>query len=392
MSTILGLLLAFLILCLAVGIHEFGHMIAAKKCGVGVVEYSIGMGPVIWHKRKGDTVYSVRLIPFGGYCAMYGEQSLEAGEKGQSDKQDEKPKKSKFHFGSKRQEQVKADYKQDWSSDQAFTNQVWWKKLIILCAGPLSNLALGILACLLLVLFLDVPTEPTIVELMEDHPAVESGIAVGDVIVGVNDRDVVTWNDYTLYLDSHPDVIKDGFTMRVRRGDTVLSIDASRREDDNLFGITVKQDPVDKTAGVVVKYVCNKVEYMFRSVFDSLAMMVRGAASVKDMTGVVGVTNAIVESTDEVVATAAEENEDAFAPLMSLLLHILGLLSVNLGILNLMPIPALDGGRIVFSLYEGIFRRKVPERVELAVNSVGMILLLTLMGYIVVQDISRIFS
>ena len=392
MSTVLGLILAFLVLCLAVGIHEFGHLIAAKKCGVGVVEYAIGMGPIIWHKRKGDTVYSVRLIPFGGYCAMYGEQSLEADTKGLPDEEGKKEKKSRFTLFAKRQEQVKADYKTDWSSDQAFTNQRWWKKFLILCAGPFSNLVLGIIACLLLVLFFHAPTEPTIIELMEDHPAMTSGIAVGDVIVGVNDRDVLTWNDYILYLDSHPDVIKDGYTLRVRRGDEILSISAIRREDDDLFGISVKQEPVEKTAGVVVKYMWNKVEYMFRSVFDSLSMLLRGVASVKDMSGVIGVTNAIVESTDEVVTAAVESNEDAFGPMMSLVLHILGLLSINLGILNLLPIPALDGGRIVFSLYEGVFRRKVPERVELVINSVGMICLLTLMGYIVIQDISRIFN
>ena len=184
----------------------------------------------------------------------------------------------------------------------------------------------------------------------------------------------------------------DGYTIRVRRDDEILSIAASKREDDDLFGIVVKQEPVEKTAGIVVKYMWNKVTYMFRSVFDSLSMLVRGAASLKDMSGVVGVTNAIVTSTDEVVTAAAEAHEDAVGPIVSLLLNILGLLSVNLGILNLLPIPALDGGRIVFSLYEGVSRRKVPERVELIVNSVGMILLLTLMGYIVIQDISRIFS
>ena len=393
MSTVLGLLGAILVLCLAIGLHEFGHMVAAKKCGVGVVEYSIGMGPIIWHKRKGDTVYSVRLIPFGGYCAMYGEQSLEADNKGQSDDSEKAPeKKKRVTRFTKRQEQVKADYKTDWSSEQAFTNQPWWKKLIILCAGPFSNLALGIIACLLLVLFFNIPTEPTIMEVMEDHPATTSGVAVGDVIVGVDDRDVLTWNDYILYLDSHPDTTKDGYTIRVRRDDEIISIAASKREDDDLFGIVVKQEPVEKTAGVVVKYMWNKVTYMFRSVFDSLSMLVRGAASLKDMSGVVGVTNAIVTSTDEVVTAAAEAHEDAVGPMMSLLLNILGLLSVNLGILNLLPIPALDGGRIVFSLYEGVFRRKVPERVELIVNSVGMILLLTLMGYIVIQDISRIFN
>lgn len=386
MTTILGLAGAILVLCIAVGLHEFGHMIAAKKCGVGVVEYAIGMGPVLWHKRKGDTVYSVRLIPFGGYCAMYGEQSIEANEKGTESLDSGKKKR----FWQKSRGEM--NYKTDWDPSQALSNQPWWKKFIVLFAGPFSNLLLGILTCLVLTLAFNTPTEPTLISIMEDHPAATSGIQVGDVIVGVDDRDVLTWNDYILYLNTHPDFIKDGYELRVRRGNDIVSIHAERNPDDDLFGITVKQEPVETSASVIIKYTWNNVKYMFMSVFDSLSMLCRGAASVKDMSGVVGLTDVIVKSTDEVVVEASEAGESAVMPLMVLLLTITSLLSINLGIMNLLPIPALDGGRIVFSLYEGIFKRKIPSKVEFAVNSVGMVALMGLMVYVVIQDIIRLFS
>ena len=386
MTTILGLIGAILVLCVAVGLHEFGHMLAAKKCGVGVIEYSIGMGPVIWHKRKGDTVYSFRLIPFGGYCAMYGEQSLEANTKGESCC--DKPKRKRFWQKSPEE----MNYKLDWQPEQALSNQVWWKKCIVLFAGPLANLLLGIVICLVLTLCFMVPAEPTVVELIEDHPAIESGLQIGDVIVGVNDRDVLTWNDYNLYINTHPDMIQDGFTLRVRRGEEVISINATRREDDQLFGMRVKQEEIPSSFGTVLQYTWNTTSYMFRSVFDSLSMLCRGAASVKDMSGVVGLTNAIVRSTDEVITESTEAGVSVIGPLISLLLTISALLSINLGIMNLLPIPALDGGRIVLSLFEGIFRKKVPTKIEFAINSIGMVFLLGLMVYIVIQDVTKLFS
>jgi regulator of sigma E protease len=231
-----------------------------------------------------------------------------------------------------------------------------------------------------------------VVELIEDHPAIDSGLQIGDVIVGVNDRDVLTWNDYNLYINTHPDMIQDGFTLRVRRGEEVISINATRREDDQLFGMRVKQEEIPSSFGTVLQYTWNTTSYMFRSVFDSLSMLCRGAASVKDMSGVVGLTNAIVRSTDEVITESTEAGVSVIGPLISLLLTISALLSINLGIMNLLPIPALDGGRIVLSLFEGIFRKKVPTKIEFAINSVGMIFLLGLMVYIVIQDVTKLFS
>ncbi len=387
MTTLIGLVGAILVLAIAVGIHEFGHMLAAKRCGVGVIEYSIGLGPVIWHKRKGDTVYSVRIIPFGGYCAMYGEQSLEANDKGEAEIEQKPAKKHWF-----RKTPQELEYKTDWAPEQALTNQVWWKKFIVLAAGPFCNLLLGVIGCLLLTLLFQVPSEPTIVSLMDDHPAITSGIQVDDVIVGVEDRDVLTWKDYVLYLDTHPDITKDGYEMRVRRGDEIISIHATRREDDNYFGITIKQTEVPSSFGTIIKYTWNNVTYMFRSVFDSLGMLARGAASVKDMSGVVGVANMIVTGTEEAATEATEAGESAVTAVLSLLCTILAILSINLGIMNLLPIPALDGGRIVLSLVEGVSGRRVPTKVEYAINSIGMVLLMGFMVYIVFQDIMRIFG
>jgi regulator of sigma E protease len=154
----------------------------------------------------------------------------------------------------------------------------------------------------------------------------------------------------------------------------------------------VKQEEIPSSFGTVLQYTWNTTGYMFRSVFDSLAMLFRGAASLKDMSGVVGLTNAIVKSTDEVITESTEAGVSAIGPLISLLLTISALLSINLGIMNLLPIPALDGGRIVLSLFEGIFRKQVPAKIELAINGIGMVFLIGLMVYIVIQDVTRLFS
>lgn len=364
MGYVLGILAALFVFSTVVSLHELGHMLAAKACGVGVVEYSIGLGPVLYTKRFKETVFSVRAIPFGGYCAMVGEESLEASGK------DSKPQKLA---------RKSLDFKTDWQPNQRLTSKKWWQKILIYVAGPAMNIVVGVLAALLLVLSGNIAVNPTVDAIKEGYPAASSGIQVGDVLVGVNDRDTLTWSDYMEYMSTHPAETKNGYDIRVRRGEKIFTIHADVSEDDELFGISVKNDKLQVTPSNVMLYTKNQTVYMFRSVFDSLRMLIRGDARLSDLTGVVGMTAMIAEEVDDATKTGTS----VFAYIM----FILSFISVNLCIMNMLPLPALDGGRTVLAIIEAIIRRPIPERVELAVNSIGMIFLLLLLGWTMVHDL-----
>ena len=196
MTYFIGVIVAILVLLTVISLHELGHMLIAKLFGVGVVEYAIGMGPALFSKRFKDTVYSVRLVPFGGYCAMYGEESMEAGDKGVSEEEKASAtvQKPKFVLFGK-----KPEYKTDWTDDQKLLNKSWWKRLLIYFAGPFTNLLIGFVACLLMVSFFNAASVAVVTDLMPNHSAVEAGVQVGDIICGANNRDALTWTDYTSY-------------------------------------------------------------------------------------------------------------------------------------------------------------------------------------------------
>lgn len=368
---LVGLLIAIIVFLLVVALHEAGHMLVAKAFGVGVIEYSIGMGPILFSKRKKDTVYSLRAIPFGGYCAMYGEESMEASGKGDE--------------VSNKKYRRKPDFKTDWREDQMLVSKSWWQRLLIYIAGPFSNIILGIVACLMLVVAFGGASVPEVVELMDDHPAKAVGIQVGDIICGVNDRDTLTWMDYTEYLDTHVSECKDGYVVRVWRDDEVLSFDAIQNPDDGYFGITVRQQPVDLTLENIALFTWDDTRYMFRLVADGFHMLFAGDAHMSDMSSIIGVS-------DIIATDVTEASEEEGSSVLSIAFFMMALLSINVGLINLLPFPALDGGRTVMCIFEGVFRRKIPTRLEYAVNYVGMVLLLLLLTYTAFNDVVRIIT
>lgn len=381
-------ILAILLIGFIIVIHEFGHFIFAKLFKVGVVEYSIGMGPAIFHKRLGETVYSLRIVPMGGYCAMYGEQSAEAKDKGEEDKdKDEKPKKKKkdrFFFVKE------PDFKKDWTPDRSYKAVSKLKQIIILAAGPGFNILLSIIAAIIFVPIFGGPGEATIKEfIFENSPAEEAGLEIGDVIVAVEGTEIVTSNDYTFYMKEHPELVDSGYNLTVRKSDNTIQsyfvvptpyYDKDYDIERKLVGIYISSDYVEQPLRNYPKCAVEIVDYWTRTTFDGLEMLVTGQVNILDMTGIVGTTSVVGEALEE----SAEESTNTLLRTMFILTIFV---SINLGIFNLIPFPALDGGRIVMALIELITKKTFPERLEMAINTVGFGSLILLMIAITVKDV-----
>ena len=351
----MGIIFAILIFSFLIFIHEFGHFITAKLSGVQVNEFSMFMGPAIWKKQKGETLYSIRCIPIGGYCAMEGED-------GDSD------------------------------NPRAFGRAAWWKRLIILVAGAAMNFLFG----LLLVAIVFAPSRgyisPEITQFEEYATVDDYGLQVGDRFLEIDGSKVLLMNDVDMLLMLNPGDYHD----------IVVERDGRRIELDNFHFERHKVTLEDGTAvtrcgfsyGVAREFTFgSKLQYIWytavdwiRTVFWSLEMLITGQAGLKDMSGPVGIV--------QQMGQMANASETALDAIMNLL-YFGAFLGVNLAVMNLLPIPALDGGRVVALLLttaiEAVTHRKLNPKYEGYIHAAGMILLLGLMAVIMLKDIIFIF-
>ena len=372
----MSIILAIIVFGIIIAIHEFGHFFMAKLFKVGVMEYAIGMGPMIFGKRIGETVYSLRAIPFGGYCAMYGEESLEAGNKGEEQENNEEENKKKLF-------KRKIEYKTDWTEDRSYNSKTPLQRILILFAGPFANLILGFSLALLSTGLWGNYAELNIKEVYQDSPAMEVGLEVGDVIVAINDRNVLTFNDYEEYKLTHNNLIKDGYSLTIERNGETLTKFVKQDETTGLIGIRINTEIEKKNFPDSFKYALNDTKYWCLTVFDSIYMLVNGEASVKDMSGAVGITSMMGDT----IETASEHGTSV---VVETIFTLIMFISINLGIMNLLPFPALDGGRILFTTIEIIINRKIPTKIEAAVNGIGMACLMVLMVITLFNDIGKI--
>lgn len=380
LSTLLYVLLALLAFALIVIVHEFGHLIVAKLFKVGVVEYSLGMGPVLWAKRWKETCYSIRAVPLGGFCAMYGETSLEAKDKGSTVRKNKK-----------------CDFKTDWAEDRSLQSKPWYVRLCVFLAGPFSNFLFAFIICLAIHLTMGVPEHVYISEVTPGGSAYEQGIQENDVVVGVNDRDVYLMSDYSNYKDTHPLATNDGYVLRVLRDGELMSFNVVPDSETGLIGIYIKSDLIEHPSLSDILYASWRTGKGYLvSTIDSLSMLFRGEAKLDDMNSIVGVTASVTTSLKEVEAEAVEHSgeENYFSPWVAVLvavIRIMAFLSVNIGFINLLPIPALDGGHSLFCIVEGIIRRRIPEKVEYGITAVSLIFLLGLISFTFLRDIVRVW-
>ena len=351
----MSVLFAILLFSLVIFVHELGHFMAAKASGVQVNEFSMFMGPAIWKKQKGETLYSIRCIPIGGYCAMEGEE-------------------------------------EDTDNPRSFQRAAWWKRLIILVAGSAMNFLLGFV--LMLVVFS--PSKqfiaPVVTEIEEGCAlAGEYGIMEGDRILEVDGEKIYTYSDFSLILSLNGGDVHD--LVLERSGEKVVLNDflMEKREFANPDGTTGLRygfsfSVVEATLGEKLSYSWNVCLDTVRSVRLSLKMLFSGQAGFSDMTGVVGLV--------DMMADTAEQSETILDAVLNML-YFGGFIAINLAVMNMLPIPALDGGRsvclLITTAVEGITKKKINPKYEAYLHNFTMILLMILMVVIMCKDIWNLF-
>ena len=351
---LLYILLAILFFGIMVAIHEFGHFFTAKLLRVKVNEFSIGMGPAIWSRTKGETQYSFRAFPVGGYCAMEGE--------------DEKT-----------------------GDPRAFSIQSWWKKLIILAAGSFMNFLLGLLLITILYAGTTQVRVPVITEFADGFTQQgENGLMVGDRILSVDGHAILMYNDVITYFSRNDG---QGMDLVVERGGekvVLKDLPMERFEYEyeggttTGFGLIFGQVDTLNACGRLKLAVLQTLDFV-RVVWQGLIDLVTGQVSIRSMSGVIGIVDAVGS-----VGAASETVLDGIFNV----LYFVAFISVNLAVMNMLPIPALDGGRIFFVLINAVVylfsRKNIQAKYEGYVHTAGFLLLIVLMIAVAFNDVWKI--
>ncbi len=355
MNCIMVTLIWFIVIFGAVVIaHEFGHFLIAKMNGIHVVEFAVGMGPNLWSVKKGDTKYSLKLFPIGGACMFEGEDGLAL-------KEGEEPGEGSF---------LKASV---------------WSRIATVVAGPFFNFILAFLVALVMVNMM-VIRDPVATEVSEGGGAAAAGMENGDRILSLNGEKIDLFQEISLFmqLSYRGGEIEVEYERDGEKRSTVVVPQYDESMGMYLLGIS-NADFREPTGFGVFKYAWYEMRYSVKATYKSLGMLLRGQVSRKDVAGPVGIAVNVVGKT-------YEETKDAgWQSVLLNMLSIVLMLSVNLGILNLLPIPALDGGRLVFLLVEVVRGKPVPPEKEGMVHFIGLVFFMILMVFIFFNDLANIF-
>lgn len=344
------IVIAILMFGILIAIHEFGHFATAKLCRVRVDEFAIGMGPAIFKKQKGETQYSLRILPFGGFCAM--------GEDEESD------------------------------DPRAFVNQAFWKKLIILCAGSFMNFVLGVVLIVIMYAPAQGFIDPVIGDFIDGCPYNnENAFQIGDRFYSIDGHRIYLNSDVSMFLERGDGVydivvIRDGEKVELDNMELTRAVET---EQGMKYGFTWNIS--EATFGAKLRYTWNTAMEFSRLVWLGLGDLIHGAVGVDDMAGPVG----IVDMMNDVGSSAESAADAAYS-----MLYFSAFIAINLAIMNMLPIPALDGGRvflmIVTVIIEAVTRCKLDPKYEAYIHAGGMVLLLLLMAFIMYNDIARLIT
>ena len=330
-------IVAVLLFLVLIIIHEFGHFIAAKLMGVRVNEFAVGFGPKLFSKKWGETKYAFNLIPLGGYCAMEGEDEASGDER-------------------------------------AFCNKKPWRRFIIVVMGAVFNLILGLVIVAIILAPQKTFTSTVIAEFEENASSQSTGLAVDDRIIEVDGRRIFSTYDLSYAFTNVKDGKIDITVLRDGKEKLLKNVTFETEEEEGMSFLTVdfKVYGIKKTVGSYINQTVSTAISYCAVIWRSLIDLIGGKYGISAISGPVGVTVAI--------SNAAKQSLQNLLPIMALI-------TINLGIFNLLPLPALDGGRLLFILIEMIFRKPVPQKYESAVHAVGFVLLIILMLFVMAKDI-----
>ena len=338
-------ILALIIFSAIVIFHELGHFLLAKWNGIEVIEFSLGMGPRLLSHVWGDTRYSLKLLPIGGSCQMVGEEEAS-------------------------------------DSEGAFGNKSVWARIAVVAAGPVFNFILAWVLALIIVG--SVGYDNTKVDILPDSAAAEAGMEDGDQIISINGSRTWLYREVSLYSSLH-----QGQTATVvfeRNGEKQTVVLTPKQSDTGayLYGFSRTVQREKGGALETVGYSCAEIRYWLKATVESLKMLIGGQVGLEEMSGPVGIVSTIGD-------TYKESRIDGWYYVTMNMIMIAILLSVNLGVMNLLPIPALDGGRLVFLILEAIRGKAIPQEKESMVHFTGFVLLMGLMAVILFSDLHKLF-
>ncbi|GFI27712.1 regulator of sigma-W protease RasP [Lachnospiraceae bacterium] len=340
-------IIAILMFSIIILFHELGHFLLAKKNGIRVNEFCLGLGPTLFGVTKGETKYSVKLFPFGGACMMEGED-------GESEDQ------------------------------KAFGQKSVWARISVVAAGPVFNFIMAFVFAVILLSCIGID-RPVVSETINGYSAQAAGMQKGDVIVKINQKKIHFYREVSMYTFFYP-----GETLEVtyqRNGEEKTAvIEPKLDEKSGRYMIGIKAQAQRERGGLLtnLKYGAHEVGYWIWTSLQSLKMLVTGKVSLNELSGPVGIVKTIGDTYD------ASKQDGIFYIFLSMLNFSI-LLSANLGVMNLLPLPALDGGRLIFLILEAVRKKRVDPEKEGMVHFVGIMILMGLMVLVMFNDIRKLF-
>lgn len=341
------IIIAILIFSIIILFHELGHFLLAKKNGIRVNEFCLGLGPTLVGFTKGETRYSIKLLPFGGACMMEGED--------------------------------------DESADaRAFNNKSVWARISVVAAGPIFNFIMAWVFALIIMICVGYD-RPVLMDVRDNYPAQQAGMQAGDEIISLNGHKTHFYREVSMYSFFYPGKeVEVVYERDGKKHEVTIQPKLDEKTGSYQIGIVGSLERKRGNIFETVSHSFYEVRYWIYSTVQSLRLLVTGGVSVDDLSGPVGIVKSIGDTYD-----ASQSSGGTILAILSML-NICIFLSANLGVMNLLPIPALDGGRLVFLIIEAIRGKRLNPEKEGMVHFVGLMALMALMVFVMFNDIRNI--